>query len=83
MNDLVIENGKNKNEAIFRNKFVWTQGKLDDEIRNNTQISLSKNLVLSYKKASYDEEVPPNFINNEVGVDTTEQAGKKLIELFE
>jgi len=83
LNDLIIENGTNKNEVIFKNRFVWTQPKLEDELLNGTRINLSKNLVISYKKADYGEEVPPNFINENVGVGTTENAGRELIEMFD
>ena len=83
LSDLVVKNGTNQNEAIFKNKFVWLQSKLNDELRNNTRISLSSNLVLSFKKAEYGEEVPPNLIDETVGVDTTENAGKYVTRLFE
>jgi len=83
LSDLVIENGTNQNEAIFKNKFIWLQSKLDEELTNKTRISLSPKLVLSYKKSEYGEEVPPNLIDETVGVDTTENAGKYLTELFD
>ncbi len=82
LNDLIIENGKNKNQVSFKNKFVWLQEKLEAEIKNNTLIKASKALVLSYKKQNYAPEVPPNLIDDTVGVKTTEQAGKELIAMF-
>jgi len=82
LNDLIIENGKNKNQVSFKNKFVWLQEKLEDEIKNNTLIKASKTLVLSYKKQVYAPEVPPNLIDDTVGVKTTEQAGKELFAMF-
>ena len=83
LNDLIIENGVNKNEVRFRNKFIWVQDTLQSQIDNGTKINLSKALVISYKKAEYSAEVPPNFINDTVGVNTTEQAGDDLDELFD
>jgi adenine-specific DNA-methyltransferase len=83
LNDIVVENGKNKNIAVFENKFIWTQTKLNEEISNGTVINLSVNGVLSYKKAEYGEEVPPNLIDESVNVDTTENAGNDLIKLFD
>ena len=83
LNKLVIENGVNKQDVSFENKFIWTQETLDENIKNNVRINLSKNLVLSYKRESYDEEVPPNLIDGKVGVGTTEEAGKKLNTLFD
>ncbi|MDI9363394.1 MAG: site-specific DNA-methyltransferase [Flavobacterium sp.] len=82
MNELIVENGKNANEVTFKNRFTWTQPKLNEELQNNTTINLSKNLVLSIKKADYRPEVPPNLIDKNVNVDTTENAGRDLHELL-
>ncbi|MDR3287473.1 MAG: site-specific DNA-methyltransferase, partial [Prevotellaceae bacterium] len=79
--DIIVENGKNKNEIRFKNRFIWTQEKLDTEILNDTTINLSENGVLSYKKSNYNPEVPPNFISSEVG-STNEKAGTELISLM-
>ncbi len=82
LNDMFVVDGKNTNEVIFENKFIWTQNKLDEELDNMTTINCSKNIVISYKKSNYDLEVPPNFIDESVGVSTTEQAGNNLIDIF-
>jgi adenine-specific DNA-methyltransferase len=82
LDDLEIKDGKNLNEISFKNKFIWLQSNLDEELSKETRINInSKSLVLSYKKSEYDAEVPPNFINDIVGVDTTENAGSYLQEL--
>lgn len=83
LNDVEVYNEKNKNVAIFKNKFIWTQEKLEEEINNGTIINLSSSGVLSYKKADYGEEVPPNLIGKDVNVETTENAGNNLIALFD
>jgi len=83
LNNIIVENGKNLNVATFKNKFIWKQEKLNEEISNKTVINLSSNGVLSYKKAEYGEEVPPNLIDKNVNVDTTENAGTDLLKLFE
>ena len=82
LNDLIVENYKNKNQVSFENRFVWTQPKLDEELANSTMINCSKTTVISYKKQNYSEEVPPNLIDESVGVDTTEEAGKSLFDIF-
>ena len=83
LNDLVIENNTNKNEVSFENKFIWVQTNLEDEISKGTLMKInSKSLVISYKKAEYDEEVPPNLIDKNVNVTTTENAGKYLTSLM-
>ena len=83
LNDMIVENGVNKNEVTFRNKFIWVQDTLDAQIKNGTRINLSKALVISYKKAEYSAEVPPNLIDDSVGVDTTEKAGDDLNDMFD
>ena len=82
LNEVTIENGVNKNEARFKNKFIWIQETLEYNIKMGTRINLSKSLVLSYKKSNYSPEVPPNLIDNSVGVSTTEEAGKELERIF-
>jgi len=82
LSDIQIEDGVNTNEIRFENRFIWTQEKLEEELRKGTKINCSKALVLSYKKAAYDPEVPPNLIDESCGVDTTEEAGKQLQRIF-
>lgn len=87
---IILEEDTEVNEGLFikdvvlTSKFKWTQEKLLDEIKNNTIISIkTKTLSPSYEKESYDPEVPKNFIDKSVNVDTTENAGKYLKKLFD
>jgi adenine-specific DNA-methyltransferase len=83
INDLIIKNGTNENEVVFKNRFIWVQEKLNEELENGTLVKINSNsLVISYKKQNYAKEVPPNFIDSSVGVDTTENAGRMLEEIF-
>jgi len=83
LNDLIINANTNVNEVSFENKFIWVQSNLEEEIRKGTEMKInSKSLVISYKKAKYDEEVPPNLIDDSVGVTTTENAGRYLTNLM-
>ena len=79
---MVIENGKNANEVRFRNRFIWIQETLNKNIQEGIKIELSAKGVLSYKRSNYSPEVPPNFIDVNVGVDTTENAGRMLLDIF-
>ena len=83
LNDLIVKNGKNENDVIFRNRFIWVQTTLDEQLSNGTRIELSKQLVISYKKAEYNREVPPSLIDIQVGVDTTENAGRYITDIFD
>lgn len=82
LDDMIVVNGINSNAVRFRNRFIWVQDTLDKNIREGLYIELSKKLVLSYKRKEYNPEVPPNFIDINVGVDTTENAGRQLVEIF-
>ena len=83
LNDLIVKNGVNENDVTFRNRFIWVQTTLDEQLSNGTRIELSKQLVISYKKAEYNREVPPSLIDNQVGVDTTENAGRYITDIFD
>lgn len=83
IDDIIIKNGTNSNPVRFKNRFIWIQETLDENIRQGLYIELSKKGVLSYKRSNYNREVPPNFIDSSVGVDTTENAGRLLLEIFD
>ena len=84
LNDLIIKNGTNENEVKFKNRFIWVQSNLEEEISNGTEVKINtESLVISYKKSEYDEEVPPNLIDETVNVTTTENAGKYLKSLMD
>lgn len=83
LDDIIVKDGKNSNSVRFKNRFIWVQETLDENIRQNLYIELSKNGVLSYKRSNYNREVPPNFIDSSVGVDTTENAGRNLLDIFD
>jgi adenine-specific DNA-methyltransferase len=82
LNELIIENNKNTNEVSFENRFTWEQKYLEEQLEKQTQLFVSKDLVISYKKADYNNEAPPNLIDSTVGVSTTEEAGKYLLSMF-
>ena len=82
LNQLIIESNTNTNEVSFENRFTWEQEYLDGQLEKGTQLYVSKDLVISYKKADYNNEVPPNLIDASVGVSTTEEAGKYLLSMF-
>lgn len=82
LDTLEVRNGKNAYAVRFKNRFIWIQDTLNKNIDNGLYIELSKSLVLSYKRVNYSPEIPPNFIDISVGVDTTENAGRHLMEIF-
>lgn len=82
LNELIIEDNTNSNEVSFENRFTWEQKYLEEQLEKRTQLFVSKDIVISYKKADYSNEVPPNLIDASVGVSTTEEAGKYLLSMF-
>ncbi|MDE6425144.1 MAG: site-specific DNA-methyltransferase, partial [Ruminococcus sp.] len=81
--DVIVKNKVITNEFRMSAKFKWRQENLIKEIQKGTKISIkTKAFSPSYDKVKYDAEVPPNFIDIHVGVNTTEEAGKRLNELF-
>lgn len=82
LNELVFKDGLNVTTVSMTNHWRWQQSFLEKEIKSGNRINCSKALVLSHKKVNYDPEVPPNFIDFKVGVNTTEEAGKFLTRLF-
>lgn len=82
LTELKIKNNTNVNQITFENRFTWTQEYLEQQLAANTKIFCSKDLVLSYKKENYENEVPPNLIDETVGVTTTEEAGRYLESMF-
>lgn len=83
LNDVEVKNGLFVTEFVLEGKFKWGQANLLEEIKKGTKIAIrTETFSPSYEKAEYDPEVPPNFIDKSVNVDTTEQAGKLLDQLF-
>ncbi len=84
LDDVTVESGYFVNAFRLKAKFKWSQEKLDSELASGTKVSIrTRAFSPSYERREYEPEVPPNLINKEVGVDTTEQAGKALTALFE
>ena len=84
LNDVVVKNGLFVTEIILEGKFKWGQANLLEEIKKGTKIAIRTGTFSpSYEKMEYDPEVPPNLIDKSVNVDTTENAGKLLNQLFD
>lgn len=81
--DTEVKDGVFIKPVVLSAKFKWSQKKLLEEIERGTIISIkSKTFSPSYEKLEYAPEVPPNLINESHNVTTTENAGRKLTEMF-
>lgn len=84
----LLENAEVKDNIFItpvklKSNFKWSQRNLEEEIEKGTKIFIkTKTFSPSYDKLEYAPEVPPNFINENVDVSTTEEAGKALIRMF-
>jgi adenine-specific DNA-methyltransferase len=82
--DTEVKDGFFISDVVLSGNFKWTQPKLIKEIENRTKISIrTKSFSPAYEKEEYEPEVPWNLISRKFDVDTNEQAGKKLTELFD
>lgn len=64
--------------------FVWTQAKLDDEIKLGTRVALSRKFGLNALRHDQDEKIkrPSSLISAESGVGTNEDAFAELTDIF-
>lgn len=83
LEDTEVRNKKFIKEVTLKAKFKWTQSYLDNELKKGTKINIpTLRFSPSYEKLEYDADIPSNFINEKVGVDTTENAGTELNSMF-
>lgn len=83
LDDVEVKDGLFVNEFRLKAKFKWQQSYLENEIANGTVISIpTMNFSPAYDKTEYAPEVPTNYINSKVGVDTNENAGEYQLTYF-
>jgi len=83
LDDFEVSNGKINKDIKMKARFVWTQEKLEDEVKNGAEIRIkTKTLIPSYEKRKYEPESPWNIIDSRFGVGTNEDAEKQLRNLF-
>ena len=82
LENVVVENGINKNDFKAKGHFKWGQDYLENEMNNDGYIIVkSKQFSMRYQKRDKSLKIPSNIIDSEVNVDTNETAKKELIEL--
>ena len=83
LQDTEVKKGLFVKPVFLKGRFKWGQNKLDTEIANGTKISIrTSSFSPSYEKSEYEVEAPINYIDSKMGIQTTENAGKELTELF-
>ncbi len=93
LNDLIVENGENKNKVKVTGEFKWTQEKLNEEIAKGTYFLIKSKMFSIRFQRPFDEtkfKTPTNFITNKqmeldlnkfAGIGTNETASKELKQL--
>lgn len=83
LDEVEIKDGLFVGAFRLKAKFKWQQSYLDSELAKGTVISIpTMKFSPAYDKTEYAPEVPTNFINSKVGVDTNENAGEYQLSLF-
>ena len=79
LEDVVVENGKNKKAFKARGNFKWGQNNLNKEVVNGTYF-LIKSFQFSprFQKSNKSTKVPSNIIDEYVSVGTNEDAQKEM-----
>jgi adenine-specific DNA-methyltransferase len=84
LNNVIINNGKNVNEMKMSAHTVWSQNKVDEELKNGTRIIFkTKSLNPRYLRQRNDNYKAPNTNLNkeEAGVGTNESASNYITQL--
>ncbi|HHW06738.1 MAG TPA: site-specific DNA-methyltransferase [Clostridia bacterium] len=83
-NDIIVAKGIVRSEIIVEGPFVWTQTKLDEEIKSGTIVYLSKKFGFNVLRSDQSEKIkrPPTLIDNKINVGTNEDAYQEALELF-
>ena len=80
----MVSDGIIDNAIEVEGPFVWTQEKLDSEIRVGTTINLSSKFGFNVLRSDQSEKIkrPSTLIDSKVGVGTNEDAYQEALELF-
>lgn len=88
LDDLIVENGLNKNEVRLKGRFKWQQSFLKDEVDKGTYFLIkSKKFSIRYQREEASNMAPDKlidevYLSKSVGVETNEDS-KKHIDTLE
>ena len=84
LDDLIVENGFNKNEVRLKGRFKWQQSFLKDEVDKGTYFLIkSKKFSIRYQRALASNMAPDKlidevYLSKSVGVETNEDSKKHI-----
>ncbi|PTR48505.1 site-specific DNA-methyltransferase [Geobacillus thermodenitrificans] len=84
LKSFVVKNGLVISEIEVNGPFVWTQNKLEEELKLGTRISLSSKFGFNVLKFDQDNKVkrPPTLLDNKLNIGTNEDAYEECLSLF-
>ena len=83
LDDASVKNGIFTESVMLKGKFKWSQGYLEEMIRDGATILIqTKAFSPSYEKLDYEPERPWNIINSNFNVGTNENGGSEVDSLF-
>lgn len=87
LDDLIIENGVNKNDIHLKGRFKWQQSFLENEVSNDTYFLIkSPKFSIRYKRSiasniAPDKLLDENYLSKAIGVETNEDSKKHIDSL--
>ena len=82
--EFVVEQGIITTPCIVNGPFIWTQDKLNEELRLGTKVYLSSKYGFNVLRSNQDEKIkrPSTLIDSKCNVGTNEDAYEESIALF-
>ena len=87
IDDLIVENGLNKNTVKLKGRFKWQQSFLEEEITKSTYFLIKSNLFsIRYQRQIASNIAPDKFLENNylskaLGIETNEDSKKHIDSL--
>ncbi len=84
LNDLIVENGLNKNSIKLKGKFKWGQDTVANEIKNGTYFLIkTQKMSIRYQRVNAstmapDKLIDDTYLSKAIGVATNEDARKEI-----
>lgn len=84
LNDLIVENGLNKNSIKLKGKFKWGQDTVENEIKNGTYFLIkTQKMSIRYQRVNAstmapDKLIDDTYLSKAIGVATNEDARKEI-----
>lgn len=87
LDDLIVKNSKNLNKVRFKGHFVWSQDKIDDEIKQDTFFLIKTNkFAIRFQRKNASMMAPEKWVDNRYlskiyGIGTNEDASAHIKKL--